>query len=175
MLTTPPLKDASLILPTALRLSGIHSDSAQSPTQPSDVEDSTQLHTPDHYVAISADTMDTSSLKTVFEVAFEQPLSCCHSMQTRKITRTAVEPADVVTDTSASAPVDMGYIFVEKFVLALTPFQVILATGNITEMTVQAIANPNTEHLDCSVGILQEIADAGRTDFAQECRSHIHT
>jgi len=119
--------------------------------------------------------MDTLFLKTVFEVAFEQPLSCCHSIQTKKRTRTALETTDVVTDLLASWPVNMGDTIVEKFVVALTPFQVILGTGNITEMTVRSITNPNTEHLNCSTGISKKIADAGGTAIALECGSHVRT
>jgi len=159
----------------ALRLSGIHPNPVQNRTQPSEIEDNAQLDTPDQDVVIPADPMDTPSLKTVFQAPFEQPSRCCHSMQTQKKTRTAIEPTDVATNTSASGPVDMGDTFVEKFVLAPTPFQIILDAGNITEKTVQSVINPNTSHLNCAVGISQEIADAGGTDFAKECTSHIHT
>jgi len=173
--TTRRIQDASLILPTAFCLSGIHQDPVSSPTRPPEIENSMQRDTPDHHVALSVTMMDSLSLKPVFDVACEQPPSRCHSMQTRKRNRTAIEPTDQVTDMSASGPVDMGDNFVEKFFMALTPFQVIHGTGNITEMTVHSIVNPNTPHLDCAIGISGEIADAWVTDFAQECRSHIRT
>jgi len=139
------------------------------------MEGTTQPYTPEHHVSIPVAVMDSLSLKTVLEVTFEQPLSCCYSIQTRNRTRTALATTDVVADLSASGPLDMGDVFVEKFVLALTPFQVILGTGNITEMTVQSIANRNTEHLHCSIGISKQIADAAGAPLLQEFRGHIRT
>jgi len=52
--------------------------------------------------------------------------------------------------------------------MALTHFQLILETGDITGMKVKVILNPNNENLDEYTDISQQICDAGGRQLAHK-------
>jgi len=83
-----------------------------------------------------------SPLRSVFEVAFVQPLSCCRAIQTRRRARAALEATDLQNTTTTHEPEKADSTFIEKLVMAIPPFQLRLGTGDITGIKVQAILSP---------------------------------
>jgi len=118
------------------------------------------------------DVDHTPTMKWVFEAASIQPLSCCHAIQTRRLTRAATRETPVDKVTVPSGPVHQNSEFTEKFVMIIEPFQLIVGAGDITGMTVPAILSPNHEHLDESEGVAQRIISAGGAELALEFQSH---
>jgi len=189
-----PVMEASIVLPTALRspyvpheeLPPIYSfiysrdpptDAATYPTKATlpSTETSPRVHMIEPVDAKGsqlADTDHTPSLRSVYEAASVQPLSCCHAIQTRRRTRAATQGNAPDTVTSTSGPVHGTNIFTEKFVMILEPFQLIFRTDEITGMTVLAILNSNNEYLDENEGVAQPIMNAGGVEVVAECQSH---
>jgi len=79
-----------------------------------------------------------------------------------------MEAADTSNVTTTGGPGNVDDTFTEKLRMALTPFQLILGTRNITGIKVQAILNPNNENLDESTDISQQICDTGGGPMARE-------
>jgi len=81
-----------------------------------------------------------------------------------------LEVANTQNATTTHEPANADNTFAEKFVMAVTLFQLILGTGDITGMKVLAILKPNNGNLGEYTDISQQICDARGRHLARKCQ-----